>query len=341
MIYPKKLRPGGRIGIVAPSSMIDDDRLESVRRVVSELGLYCEIGPTLAKATSQYSRVKSGKSISLSSDDQDRDYVISGYAAGSPANRANDINHFFADLNIDAIFCLRGGYSSAQIMPYLDYELIKSNPKIILGYSDVTNILNGITRNTGLVTYHAPMVTPNFTRSDLLDNGQPDKYTMDYFKQFILGDWSHIEIKNPEDKPIQILSYGQAEGQIVGGNLQELAWACGTDYGISPVGKILFIEEVKSHIVMCDMALTQLRNNGVFDKISGLIIGDFLQCRNMTGEGLFQDYSISHLLDRHFKDAPFPVIAGLKLGHDKQTITIPIGANCQIDSASSRIIISR
>ena len=236
---------------------------------------------------------------------------------------------------------MRGGFSSAMVMPYLDYELIKNHPKIIMGYSDITNILNGIYRNTGLVTYHAPMPTPNMIRDDMLDNGRPDAYSMEYLDKFIFNDWTEVDIKNPADNPLMTVVAGQADGEIVGGNLHVLVRAMGTDYFPDVENKILFIEEVKTHVPLCDLAWAQLKNAGVFDKIRGLIVGEFTKCLNFCGDYHFQDWMIPEAEKNWFADLACPTVSGLMVGHDKQTATIPIGANCKLDATNKTITISR
>lgn len=347
-VYPKPVKPGDTIGLTLPSSMITQAELEKVLAVVSRMGLKYKIGPTMQRVVRMFTAQQNDtvdRLLPQLSPAERREYrsrVASGYMAGEPQGRADDINGFFADDSVDAIWCLRGGFSSSQIMPYLDYDLIKCHPKLILGHSDATNVIAGIHQNTGLVTYHAPMVLPNWTKPALLSDGSVNTYTEHYFNQFIMSDWADVKLLPWADQPpLVALSPGQAEAEIVGGNLTELAGAIGTPYATDTTDKIVFLEEVRTHIVTCDLALTQLENSGFFDRVKGVILGDFLDCHNRTGHDKCQNWLAPQLLRNHFADKPFPVLSGIKLGHDSATVTIPLGAVCHLDADRWTISIRR
>lgn len=342
-IFSTHLEPGDHVGLVTPSTAVRSEVLHTAVAAVDGMGLVPIVSPTTRRASRLFTAAQDGKiegilpQLTPTERAEYRDYTANGYSAGDPKLRARDINNFFADPEVKGVFCLRGGFSSSTVMPYLDYHLIKSHPKIILGYSDETNIINGIYRNTGLVTYHAPMPVPNLTRDDMLDSGQPDDYSYDYFDQFIFGDWDYVQLKNPATVPLRIVNGGTAEGEIVGGNLQTLSDAVGTDYFPDVQGKILFVEEIKTHIPLCDLAWNHLKNAGVFNSIAGLIVGDFTKCLNFSGDYHFRDYEISELERVWFRGINCPAIAGLKVGHEKETATIPIGARCRLDANNKTI----
>ena len=347
-VYPKAVKPGDTVGLVLPSSMIDENKLNEVIRAVSKLGLSCKVGRTAERViklyTVQQMDIPNNEKLSLIPDKHQNeylDYVCSGFMAGNPRNRADDINSFFADDTVDAIWCLRGGYSSAAIMPHLNYDLIRKHPKMILGYSDITNVVMGIYQNVNLVTYHAPMVTPNFVREDLLDDGQIDSYTYHYFQQFVMNDWNKVEITCPRDEPAETLVGGSADGVIIGGNLDEISCAVGTNYAYDPTGKIVFLEETHEHVCKLDMALRHLISAGFFDKVRGVIFGQFDSCRNQTGNGKCGDFTFDRIIETRFKNAPYPVIRHFAIGHQKQTATIPIGASCHLDADNCRLTIYR
>lgn len=344
-VFPAPLQPGDHVGLVTPSTAIRRETLDAAVAAVDDMGLVPIIAPTARRASRLFTAAQDGKiegilpQLTLAERDEYRSYIANGYSAGDPRLRARDINQFFADPEIKGIFCLRGGFSSSTVMPYLDYETIRRHPKLILGYSDETNIINGIYRQARLVCYHAPMPAPNLTRDDLLDAGQPDNFTYDYFDEFIMSDWREVELANPLNEPLRIIAGGKADGEIVGGNLSTLSDAVGTDYFPDVEGKILFVEEVKTHIPLCDLAWNHLKNAGVFDEIAGLIVGDFTKCLNFSGEYHFRDYEINELEKVWFRDISCPTVAGLKVGHEKETVTIPIGARCQLDADNKRIVI--
>lgn len=349
--YPKSVRIGDKIGIVTPSTAVPTDRLNLVINYIKSIGLVPVIGKSAKRASLNHTALLSNDDNVIASrrsqlspnkqDEFDR-YDSSYYDAGSPESRASDINDFFADPSIAAIWCLRGGYSSAKVMPYLNYDIVRDNPKIILGYSDITNIVMGIYNNADIVTYYAPMVTPNFVKPDMLDNGQPNQYTISYFNKFIMNDWQEVQIVNPPNQPMATVSPGTAEGVLVGGNLQELAWGCGTSYGVKPQGKqILFLEDVDMAICDLDMCLTQLINSGSLRNITGIILGDFLNPVNRTDGGTFDRFTVDDMLKSRLGNLNIPIISHVKFGHDKETATIPIGAHCQLDATNKSIVITR
>lgn len=350
--YPKSIKHGDKVGIVTPSTAIPVDRLDQVIGYIKQIGLVPVVGESTKRAAGNHTAllcndetIIQNRKNELTTDEQINfdHYDVSYYDADSPQARANDINRFFADPSIAAIWCQRGGYSSARVMPYLDYDLIRQNPKIILGYSDITNIVMGIYNNANIITYYAPMVTPNFVKPDMLNNGKPDAYTLDYFNRFIFHNWQTIQLVNPPNQPFQIMAGGSAIGTLVGGNLQELAWACSTDYGIKPTGEpqILFLEDVDMSICDLDMCLTQLMNSGSLRDVTGIILGDFLNPINRTDGGIFNRFTVDEMFKLRLSSLGLPVMAHIKLGHDKQTATIPIGAHCKLDATNRTIAISR
>lgn len=346
-IYPSPVKPGDTIGLVIPSSMITEETLQSVLAAANELGLNCKIGQTMQRAVRLFTAQQNGTidrllpTLSSAERQEYNRYIASGYMAGDPIGRADDINQFFADDDIAGIWCLRGGYSASKVLPYLDYELIRQHPKQIIGYSDITNIITAIYAKTGLVTYHGPMLAPNFTKPELLDNGKVDGHTLSFLGQFAMSNWDEITLTNPIDCPMTTMVGGLASGTICGGNLAVLSRLVGTPYAIDSQDKIVFLEEVRTHVVLCDMMLTQLQESGFFNGVRGLILGDFLDCHNRTGHDKCQDWLIDRVLHAHFDNAPFPVLSGVKLGHDKVTTTIPIGANCILNADSQQIVISK
>lgn len=346
-IYPNKVSIGDRVGLVLPSSPITKCELTKVTNVLDGLNLKYRIGQHALEAIEDFSAIQdsidslSARNIVPSTRQNNFDnYTASGYLAGSPEDRAEDINTFFADDSIKAIWCLRGGYGSVQVVPYLDFELIKKCPKQFAGYSDITNLLIAINQQCDLITYHAPMITPNFTRGDLLNvDGSFDGFTYRYFEQLLMTDWQEVSIQ--ANNSYNFTTDMVVTAPIIGGNLSELAWLMGTSYTPLTDECIIFIEEVRTHVVNCDMALTQLERAGFFSNIRGLIIGDFLNCQNHTGKDKCQNWGIKQMFKNHLKNATFPIMTGVKIGHDKQTATIPIGTPVTLDAATNTITIHR
>ncbi|MBC6402932.1 MAG: LD-carboxypeptidase [Hyphomonadaceae bacterium] len=303
ILKPKRLAVGDTVGLVAPGSNVTED--EDIRfavDLIESLGF----------------RVREGDNL----------YRRHYYLAGRAGERAADLNKMFKDPSIDAVFCIRGGNGSAQTLPDLDYAAIRSNPKILLGYSDITSLLNGIHHKTGLVTFHGPVFRDNFTRYTL---GEFQKILMELRAGAVVGappvfdsGRGRVERSNR----LTTINPGRAEGRLIGGNLSLLGSLVGTPYFPDMEGAILFIEDVSEPVYRIDRMLTHLRLAGVFSKISALAIGKFTSIKpfdeNSPGlEELFRSY---------FSGGHIPVLRGLMIGHvDDQTV-IPVGIRSRLDA---------
>ena len=213
MVKPKKLKPGSRIGIVSPSYWLDKDDLEKSATYFSEAGY----------------RLKLGRS----------NYLQYGPFAGTAQERADDINEMFLNQEIDAIFCARGGYGANKVLPLIDYENIRSNPKIFLGYSDITAYLNSITQKTNLVTFHGPMLSS--FRKEFVQYNYDSMVNM-------LGSSSKVAISCPEDISSRILRPGICKGEIWGGNLTLITNRLGSSDALKTDDVILFLEDVDEYL---------------------------------------------------------------------------------------------
>lgn len=338
MIYPRTLHAGGCIAIAAPAFPMGKERLEKCVKRLKDLGY----------------RVKTGKNLAEGKN-------FHGYLCGSGRERAADLCSLFADPEVDAIICIRGGYGSAQMMKYLDYDLIRRNPKVFVGYSDITNLLNTFALKCGFVTYHGPMVSSN-----ILENY--DEYTQESFLKTI-GDWEELEFVNDISRPaggsstgndcgrtenssqeenagreeesrtpktpvpFRTITGGRAEGRLIGGNVTVVGRMMGTFYQPDSRGKIIFLEDVDEHIASLDMYITQMENAGFFDEAAGILLGDYSGCINKYGE----DYLIEKFLEDRFAPLGIPVLAGLQVGHSTPTGTLPIGAWCRLDADNKKI----
>ena len=304
MRFPKKIKCGDTIGIIAPSSPLSDGKLEKCQKVLEDMGY----------------KVKVGKSPYES---------VCGYMAGSAELRASDINLMFADKEVDAIFCIRGGYSSCKVMEHLDYDTIKNNPKIFVGYSDITSFNIAFNQKCDFVTYHGPMVSSN-----MIENY--DDFTKKSFEDAINMD-NELELKNPEGEEFKVLVEGYAKGQITGGNMTLITPSIGTDYEIDTKGKIIFMEEVDETVPKIEKMLYQLKYSGKFDDCVGVILGDFNNCINTYDES----YNIDCLMKDFFKDFYKPVMYNIKSGHCSPMSTIILGAACTVDTINKTIIFSK
>ncbi|HHV38497.1 MAG TPA: LD-carboxypeptidase [Tepidimicrobium sp.] len=306
MIKPKGLVLGDTMGIVAPAGPSTRKKVEMACRQLVDMGF----------------RVKVGKSC----------YEKYGYLAGSDSLRAEDINSMFEDEEVDGIICLRGGYGTLRILDLLNYNMIANNPKVFIGYSDITALHIGLNRMTNLVTFHGPMAAPDIA-------GGLDCFSKSSLYSSIMKDgFDKGKLENPMGKGIEVINEGVAEGTIIGGNLSLIVSTLGTPYEIDLRGRLLFIEEIGEQPYRVDRLLNHLRLSGKLEEAKGIILGDFKNCNPRDGR---EDYSLS--LNQVIMDviAPIgkPCIANVQAGHCKPMLTIPFGVKARLDGCSRQLTI--
>lgn len=299
----KALKKGDSIGICAPSGALSEGQsLEKVVIGIENLGFK----PILGKSC----------------------YESYGYLAGNDDIRTEDLNSMFENPNVDGILCLRGGYGTPRIVDKIDYDIIRKNPKIFMGYSDITALLISINQNTGLVTFHGPMGASNvITNND-------EEFTLNSFLKNLTCKKPFEYLENPKGREIVTYSSGKATGEIIGGNLSLLVSTLGSKYEIDTKGKILFIEEINEYTYRVDRMLTSLRLSGKFEDCAGIILGDFNACDNEK-----DGYSLSlhQVIKDVIGDLNKPVISNFSSGHCENMITIPFGVKCELDAESQKI----
>ncbi len=239
------------------------------------------------------------------------------YYAGEVVDRVADLHDAFADPGIDGIICTRGGWGSAELLPYLDAALIRANPKPFIGYSDHTTLHCWLHNEANLVTFYGPMVAPDFSSADGVD-GRSWESSLHTATPWSLG----------ADGGLRILQGGRAEGVLTGGCLSILAEALGTPYAPQAnTSDILFLEDVGTKAYQWDRMLLHLRYSGLLDKVTGIVFGDMRQCV-APEEDVFLDRAILHAL-REFKG---PIAIGLRCGHVSEfNITLPLGVAAALD----------
>ncbi|MBM6875366.1 S66 peptidase family protein [Fusobacterium mortiferum] len=295
----KKLKKGDTIGIIAPASCTTYEKVLEAKKNIEDMGYQVILGECTKKQWYSY--------------------------AGTDEERAEEINSFFADKNIDAIICMRGGYGCNRLIELLDFEVIKRNPKIFVGYSDITTLHIALNGKANLITFHGPMAVSNFT-------GNYNRDTYENFIEMLSNSKDEQSIKNII-KELKVLNEGRAKGKLVGGNLATLIATLGTEYDLDYNGKILFLEDVGEKTYKIDRFLNQLKKHGVFEKIEGLVLGDFKNCiqdseKDMTLLEVFQNY---------FKELKKPVIYNFESGHSEPMLTLPLGAICEIDTYNKEL----
>jgi len=299
---PDALKVGDTVGLVAPASWPNVENAKRGIEWFEQKGLRVVVGESLTR--------------------------MHGYLGGTDQERVNELHAMFADPNIKAIFSVCGGYGTGRIIERLDYELIRSNPKIIWGFSDLTFLLNAIYQQTGLITFHGPMIASGFGRPD-----EPHPLTAASFEQLFTGETPFVY--DERISSLYTITDGEASGEIVGGNLSLLASMVGTPYDIDTAGKLLLIEEIEEDIYRIDRMLNQLRMAGKFEAAAGVIFGDFNNCTSGTRK---ETLSLTQVFHDHVGPSGKPALGGFRMGHCSPNIAVPIGAVARLDTAAKTLV---
>lgn len=293
MIIPNRLNKGDIIGVVAPSNPIVGDNIEEIKRakeIVEQDGFKVKFSKNLFSNTTGYS--------------------------ATAKEKAEDLNNMFADKEVKMIWCAKGGNNSNSVFEYLDYKLIKNNPKIICGYSDITSLTNMITTKTGLVTFSG-------TNFKTIATDETDYSYKEALKRFVEGS---LELGKEESAYITIKE-GVAEGELIGGNLFLTRGMVAGKYSIDFTDKILFLEElgIETDPAMCSNFLYYMKQNRVFDKIKGLWIGNYQHESEIALEKI--------VLDVIRDEYNFPIVKSNNFGHLETKTVIPIGTKARINTS--------
>lgn len=311
LLKPKALKPGDTVGLITPSTYVSDpDRLLLASRTIEYFGLKPKMGRNVGKRN--------------------------GYLGGTVAERLDDLHAMFADPDVKAIFAIRGGYGSEHLLDRIDYNLIRRNPKIFLGYSDITALHLAINKHAGLLTFHGPVTLSRFTN-----------YTQGWFKKALFEAQPIGEVTNPPESnplrpahPMRTVRPGKARGTLIGGNLSLIATTMGTPYEVDTRGRIFFIEDVEEQPYSVDRMLTQLRLGGKFDQAAGVIFGECNGCRPREFQPSFEsNFSIGEVLDNILGGLKIPVLSGLTIGHTDDQITLPEGVMATLDADGQKLTI--
>ena len=293
------LRPEGTIALIAPAGPAELDA-EKAAQWVRNRGYNLRIFPGV--------------------------FERDGYLAGSDDTRLNDLHAAFADPDIDAIFCLRGGYGTPRLLDRLDFGLLRKNPKPFVGYSDLTAVHLAISRYAGFVTFHGPMF-----KVDLLGNKQqPTESSLFSMLRGQLGVGSVLA--HPVAYPLTTIAPGIACGRLLGGNLSMIAAVMGTAFEIDAAGIILLIEDVNEPIYRIDRLLTHLRLAGKLAQVAGVLVGDVAGVDKVA---------LERLLKQTFEPLCIPVLAGWCSGHCDPNLTLPMGALVRLDAGEQRVVLEQ
>lgn len=300
MIKPKGLEFGDTIGVVAPASPTTKSKVKESYKKLTKMGF----------------KVTMGKSC----------YSKYGYLAGTDTLRAEDLNNMFRNKEINGIICLRGGYGSLRILDFLDYSLIKRNPKVFVGYSDITALHIAFNQLSDLVTFHGPMAAPNFSE-------EFSEFTKRSLFDSILKGMFEPSIKNPTEE-LEFINGGIVEGPVIGGNLTLITSTLGTKYEIDTKEKILFIEEIGEEPYKIDRMLTQLKLANKLKEVTGIILGNFNNCEP---ENYDASITLKQVIDDIVKPLNKPTIYNLQTGHCEPILTIPFGVNVRLDADNKEL----
>lgn len=259
-----------------------------------------------------------------------------GFLAGTDKERTEDLMTMFADAKVRAVFCLRGGYGSARLLPLLDYQLIRKHPKIFIGFSDITSLMCGLLTQAGLVSFHGPTLNTNLTS----DN--PSPFTLDSLLRTLMETSPPGSICGGE-KPrgISVLKAGVATGRLVGGNLSVLCTTLGTPFQPAFKGRILFFEDVDEQPYRFDRMLTQLLNAGLLQQVAGVAVGVNSRCTDPDA-AKSEEYrqTLADVLKDRLVPLGVPVVAGLPFGHVRRNATLPVGALATLDADRGDLIVT-
>jgi len=297
ILNAEPLLPGDTVAVIAPASQIKPEPLLAGVQQLQALGyqvLYSE---------------------EILSEDL--------YFAGDVERRVRELHRAFANPQVQAIFCARGGYGTNYLLPHLDLDLIRNNPKIFLGYSDVTTLLTYLNDQLGLVTFHGPMVTKDFAIANGFDRSS--------FEGAITGKKTWNISQAPAVQPLR---QGRAAGKLYGGCLSMLVASLGTPYEIQTDDTILFVEDIATKPYQIDRMLVHLKYAGKLDRIRGIIFGEMIDCVQSPD----QPYTLQEVVMRVLTEFDFPVAFGLRSGHvSTGNITLPIGVEAQLEVSDNNV----
>lgn len=306
-VKPKRLKPGMTVGLVAPSSPAEEN--ETVRyglELVESFGFKAKAGKHLFDRTQ--------------------------YLAGGDEGRAADVNAMFADTSVDAIMAMAGGYGAMRILPHLKYDVIRANPKALIGFSDITALHCALHRKCGLITYHGPTALSRFT-----------DYTISEFQRVLMNPEATMTIGAPprfapgpgrveRENRITTITGGKARGRLVGGNLTLISCLMGTPYEPDFEGRIVFLEDVHERPYRVDRMLTQLVISGKLGKAAGIIFGKFTDADDNGNT-----FSLEHVLTDATKALRIPCARGLMIGHVADQTVVPVGLEAEFDADLGRL----
>ena len=299
---PAGLKPGDTIMMVAPAGELIPRRVETAVKRLKEMGFQVIVPEDI--------------------------YSVRGYLAGPDERRAAELMQAFSDPDVDAVFPGTGGYGTMRMLDLLDFDVIRANPKILIGFSDITGLHIALAEKCNLVTFHSP--NPQWGLGSW-DNLPP--FSAKYFWRNLLADQNGGEqgwkYEPPRYSPLGIYSEGVAEGPLCGGNLSLVASLTGSEYQLDTEGRVLFLEDVNEAPYRIDRMLRQMKTSGQLNAPAAVILGQFRKCEADSGE---TSLSLPEVFTDYFGDAPYPVVCNFPAGHVKLNATLPFGVRARVDA---------
>ncbi|MCH7397230.1 LD-carboxypeptidase [Belliella sp. DSM 107340] len=306
LLLPKPIKKGDTVGLISPSAATAE-RIQFMfaQEALEALGLKVKLGENLKNRR--------------------------GHLAGTDEERAGDLNSMFADKEVKAIICIRGGSGAARILPMIDYEMIKQNPKPLLGYSDITALHLAIHAKTGLITFHGPNGTGSWNKFNVqqFENVFFKQEKVTFQNEVVKGD----DLVVKANRTIPMIS-GKVEGRILGGNLTVLTALSGTPYLPDFKDSILFLEDISEDPYKIDRMFSTLKLNGTLDQIKGFVFG---QCTDCTPSGGYGSLTLDDVLDDYILPLGVPAYKGAMIGHIPKQFIVPVGAKVSLDADQGTI----
>ena len=297
MKYPKRLKQGDRVGVVALAGPVDRKTLEKGLRTLRKMG-FC---PVLAEHIHEKDR----------------------YLAGTDAQRTKDLHDFFRNPEIKGIFCARGGYGVNRVLSRLDSSIIRENPKVFVGSSDITFLILFLVQQCSLVTFHGPMVAGNFGR-------YPMTKSKHQFSEILFG---NRVSKRLTAKGSHVFKSGIAEGRVIGGCLTLLCRSLGTPWEVKTRNKILLLEDVNEPLYKIDGMLWHLKQAGKFNGVRGIVFGEMVNCQSFGPDRRNKESgSFKGILRDVFANSSFPILTNFPSGHGREMLTLPMGVEARLDT---------
>lgn len=285
MLKPPRLRRGDTVSVIAPAGPVNPEEMQPGLARLESMGYRLLLAPHL--------------------------YERKDYLAGDDQVRLDDLHAAFLNPDVRAVICARGGYGTLRLLPRIRFAAVRRNPKILVGYSDITSLLLAVHKKTGLVTFHGPMIRECSKKGSANLEGM--------IRRISFKGPSRVDLTGAD-----VLKEGRAEGRLIGGNLSLLSRLVGTRYLPDPKGAILFVEDLGEQLYRIDRMLTHLKLCGFLGKLSGIVAGRFEDCGDPS--------RIGELLQEAVSDLPIPVVSRAPFGHGDENETMPIGVRAVLDT---------